>query len=190
MLDIQFKKRNLIEIFPCITCSWLLHCLPFLKCFLCLVNTQTFLEVPHLEVHDETEGIFKNLMAMEQCRYPSEAYICNYMVLLDFIINTRDDVELLVEKGIIVNKLGSNKAAAIMVNKLGLEIEQKRSCYQELAQQLNGYYANDCNRNMGSLRTTYFRDIWRGTATFIGKVAVPLPHQPRSPPYSGRQSVA
>ena len=27
-----------------------------------------------------------------------------------------------------------------MVNKLGLEIEQKRSCYQELAQQLNGYY--------------------------------------------------
>ena len=98
LLDIQFKKRNLIEIFPCITCSWLLHCLPFLKCFLCLVNTQTFLEVPHLEVHDETEGIFKNLMAMEQCRYPSEAYICNYMVLLDLLINTRADVELLVEK--------------------------------------------------------------------------------------------
>ena len=62
------------------------------------------------------------------------------MVLLDFIINTRDDVVLLVEKGIIVNKLGSNKTVATMVNKLGLEIEQKRSCYQELAQQLNGYY--------------------------------------------------
>ena len=55
-----------------------------------------------------------------------------------------------------------------MLNKLGLEIEQKRSCYQELAQQLNGYYANDCNSNMGSLRTIYFRDIWRGTTTFIG----------------------
>ena len=69
------------------------------------------------------------------------------MVLLDFLINTREDVELLVKKGIIVNKLGSNKAVTIMVNKLALEIEQKRSCYQELAQQLNGYYANDCNRN-------------------------------------------
>ena len=55
-----------------------------------------------------------------------------------------------------------------MLNKLGLEIEQKKSCYQELAQQLNGYYANDCNSNMGSLRTIYFRDIWRGTTTFIG----------------------
>ena len=89
------------------------------------MNTQTFLEVPRLEVHDKTEGIFKNLMALEQCHYPFEAYTCNYMVLLDFLINTREDVELLVEKGIIVNKLGSNKAVAIMVNKLGFEIEQK-----------------------------------------------------------------
>ena len=166
LLDIQFKKSNLNEIFPCFTCSWLLRCLTFLKHFPCLVNTQTFLEVPRFEVHDETEGIFRNLMALEQCHYPFEAYICNYMVLLDFLINTREDVELLVKKGIIVNKLGSNKAVTIMVNKLGLEIEQKRSCYQELAQQLNGYYANDCNSTMGSLRTIYFRDIWRGTATF------------------------
>ena len=94
------------------------------------------------------------------------------MVLLDFLINTRDDVELLVEKGIIVNKLGSNKTIATMVNKLGLKIEQKRSCYQELAPQLNGYYDNDCNRNMESLRTKYFRDIWRGTATFIGIIVL------------------
>ena len=172
LLDIQFKKSNLTEIFPCFTCSWLLRCLPFLKRFPYLVNTQTFLEVPRFEVHDQTEGIFRNLKALEQRHYPFEAYICNYMVLLDFLINTREDVELLVEKGIIVNKLGSNKAVAIMVNKLGLEIEQKRSCYQELAQQLNGYHANDCNRNMGSLRTTYFRDIWRGTATFIGTIVL------------------
>ncbi|KAL0007610.1 hypothetical protein SO802_009112 [Lithocarpus litseifolius] len=172
LLDIQFKKSNLTEIFPCFTCSWLLRCLPFLKRFPCLVNAQTFLEVPRLEVHDETEAILRNLMALEQCHYPFEAYICNYIVLLDFLINTRDDVELLVEKGIIVYKLGSNKAVAIMVNKLGLEIEQKRSCYQELAQQLNGYYANDCNRNMGSLRTIYFGDIWRGTATFVGTIVL------------------
>ena len=103
LLDIQFKKSNLTEIFPCFTCSWLLRCLPFLKHFPCLVNTQTFLEVPRFEVHDETGGIFRNLMALEQCHYPFEAYICNYMVLLDFLINTREDVELLVEKGIIVN---------------------------------------------------------------------------------------
>ncbi|KAL4599807.1 hypothetical protein ACB092_11G153400 [Castanea dentata] len=172
LLDIKFKKSKLTEIFPCFTCSWLLHCLPCLKHCPCLVNTQTFLEVPCLEVHDETEGIFRNLMALELCHYPFKTYICNYIVLLDFLINTRDDVELLVEKGIIVNKLGSNKAVATMVNKLGLEIEQNTSCYHELAQQLNDYYDNDCNRNMGSLRTIYFGDIWRGTATFVGVIVL------------------
>ena len=100
LLDIQFKKSDLNEIFPCFTCSWLLRCLTFLKHFPCLVNTQTFLEVPRFAVHDETEGIFRNLLALEQCHYPFEAYICNYMVLLDFL---REDAELLVEKGIIVN---------------------------------------------------------------------------------------
>ncbi|KAM3685461.1 hypothetical protein ACJW30_11G117200 [Castanea mollissima] len=172
LLDIKFKKSKLTEIFPCFTCSWLLHCLPCLEYFPCLVNTQTFLEVPCLEVHDETEGIFRNLMALELCHYPFNTYICNYIVLLDFLINTKDDVELLVEKGIIVYKLGSNKAVATMVNKLGLEIEQNTSCYHELAQQLNDYYDNDCNRNMGSLRTIYFGDIWRGTATFIGVIVL------------------
>jgi hypothetical protein len=48
-------------------------------------------------------------------------------VLLDDLINTREDVEFLVEKGVIVNALGSNKAVAIMVNKLGLEIVEQNS---------------------------------------------------------------
>ena len=48
--------------------------------------------------------------------HSSHAYICNYFVLLDDLINTREDVEFFVEKGIIVNALGSNKAVAIMVN--------------------------------------------------------------------------
>ena len=64
-------------------------------------------------------------MALEQCHYPSEAYICNYIVLLDYLINNRDDVELLVDKGIIVNSLGSNKAVATMVDRLALEIKEK-----------------------------------------------------------------
>ena len=112
--------------------------------------------------------------AFSEISWPWSSAIIHLKLTYDFLINTRDNVELLVEKGIIVNKLGSNKAVSIMVNKLGLEIEQKRSCYQELAQQLNGYYANDCNRNMGSLRTIYFGDIWRGTATFIGTIVLLL----------------
>ncbi|XP_030963874.1 putative UPF0481 protein At3g02645 [Quercus lobata] len=171
LLDIQFPNMPLKRC-PCFNCSWLLNCLPCLKCFPCLEGTQTFLYVPQFLVQDKTEGLLRNLMALEQCHYPSEAYICNYICLLDYLINTREDVELLVDKKIIINMLGSNEAIATMVNKLGLEIVETCSCYFGLAQELNKHYDECCNRNMGNLRSSYFSNLWRGTATIIGLIVL------------------
>jgi hypothetical protein len=78
-------------------------------------------------------------MALEQCHYPTEAYICNYIMLLDSLINTEKDVDLLVEKKVIVNQLGSHEAVARLVNKLGHQILAEDSCYYELSQNLNGH---------------------------------------------------
>ncbi|KAF3946184.1 hypothetical protein CMV_027520 [Castanea mollissima] len=172
LLDIQVEKPNLSEIFPRFNCSWLLHCLPCLKCFWCLDCLQTRLVVPRFVINHGTEDLFRNLMALEQCHYPFEAYICNYIVLLDFLINTREDAELLVEKKIIAHSLGSYKAVAQMVNKLGQEIVEKNSCYHNVAKDLNEHYGSRWNKNIASLRTVYFRDVWRGTATFVGIVVL------------------
>ncbi|XP_030967174.1 UPF0481 protein At3g47200-like isoform X2 [Quercus lobata] len=169
-VDIQFKKLQLLEIFPCFNISWFLNCLPCLKCFPCLERMQTLLKVPTLIVDDATEICFRNLMALEQCHYPSESYICNYIVLLDYLINTRDDVELFVENKIIINGLGSNEAVATMVNNLGLEIVENRSHYGEMAKKLNVHYENCYNHNMGTLTSTYFPNLWRGTLTVVGLV--------------------
>ncbi|KAL0007592.1 hypothetical protein SO802_009094 [Lithocarpus litseifolius] len=117
-----------------------------------------------------TEGLFRNIMAWEQCYYPFAAYLCNYMGLLDYLLNTGEDVELLVEKDIIVNSLGSNEAIAKMVNRLCLEIVEENSCYSELAQKLNKHFDQCCNRNMGLLKSTYFSNLWRGTATIFGLI--------------------
>ncbi len=133
---------------------------------------RTCFVVPRFVVDYKTEDLFRNLMALEQCHYPFETYICNYIVLLDFLIDTKEDVELLVQKKIIVNWLGSNKAVAIMVNQLGLEIVERKSCYHEIATKLNGHYDNYWNHNMASLKTIYFRDIWRGTATVVGIIVL------------------
>ncbi|XP_030961700.1 UPF0481 protein At3g47200-like [Quercus lobata] len=173
LLNVQIQKGNSFsEIFPCFNCSWLMHCLPCLKKISFLERMQTRLVVPHFVVDNKTEDLFRNLMALEQCHYPNEAYICNYVLLLDFLINNKDDVELLVEEGIIVNSLGSNKAVADMVNKLGHEIVEKNSYYHKVAEDLNKYYRNWWNQNMASLKTVYFRDIWRGTATVVGIIVL------------------
>ena len=90
------------------------------------------------------------------------------MLLLDYLIDTGEDVDLLVKEKIIANALGSNEAVANMVNKLSLEIVENNSCYAYLAQDLYTHYNQCCNNNMASLRSIYFADVWRGTATIVG----------------------
>jgi hypothetical protein len=59
------------------------------------------MEVPQLVIDDYTETLLRNLMALEQCLYPSETYICNYVFLLDHLIDDDKDVDLLVHKKVI-----------------------------------------------------------------------------------------
>ncbi|KAB1225172.1 hypothetical protein CJ030_MR1G016614 [Morella rubra] len=133
---------------------------------------QPFLEVPQFVVDDSTETVFRNLMALEQCHYPLEAYICNYIVVLDSLINTEKDVDLLVSKKIIVNMLGSSDAVATMINKLCEEIVDTGSCYYHLSEQLNRHCDNFWNHAMATLKSVYFANIWRGTATVVGLIVL------------------
>ena len=55
-------------------------------------------------------------MAFEQCHYPHETYICNYIVLLDHLIKTEKDVDLLVEKKVLDNWLGRDEAVVNLIN--------------------------------------------------------------------------
>ena len=79
-------------------------------------------------------------------------------------------MELFVENEIIINGLGSNEAVATMVNDLGLEIVESHSHYGEMAKKLNEHYMNCYNHNMGTLTSTYFSNLWRGTLTVVGLV--------------------
>ncbi|XP_037494250.1 putative UPF0481 protein At3g02645 [Jatropha curcas] len=87
------------------------------------------LKMPRFEVHDGTERLIRNLMAFEQCHYPNDPYICEYILILDFLVDTERDVELLIQNGIITNLLGECKSVARMVNKLCLEITTSGSCF-------------------------------------------------------------
>ena len=168
-LDIQFRKGDLLKICPFVNMSWFLSCFPCFPRFKCLENMQTVLELKSFIIGDATECAVRNLMALEQCHYPREAYICNYIILWDNLINTEEDVDLLVEKKVIVNWLGDNKAVATLINKLREQIvEANHTCYWELSKKIQGHYDNVWSKVMASFTTLYFKDFWRGTATVVG----------------------
>ncbi|XP_044483578.1 UPF0481 protein At3g47200-like [Mangifera indica] len=143
LLDIKFEERK--------------HLIPFLKVY--------ELQIPQLIVIDDTEREFRNIIALEQCVYPNNALVSNYVALLDYLINTEEDVDLLVRKEIILNFLGDNASVAKMFNRLNHNVPISPSPYSDICKHLQDYYKKPHNRAKGPLKRVYCSDPWRGTAT-------------------------
>ncbi|KAK0582404.1 hypothetical protein LWI29_025268 [Acer saccharum] len=130
--------------------------------------------IPRFEIDDKSECLYRNMMALELCHYPSKTHICNFIILMDFLINTEKDVDLFVEEGIIFSLLGDNAAVANMFNNLGLQITPSFSVYHNIGEKLKAHYARPWNRTMANLKTVYFGDIWKGTETVAAVILLVL----------------
>jgi hypothetical protein len=104
-------------------------------------------------------------MALEQCYKPFEAYICNYIKFMDNLINTAEDVDLLIGKGIILHWPGDDAALSSMINKLNENIGDISNFYDDICRNLNLHYENRWNHMKATLKLLYFADIWRAKAT-------------------------
>ncbi|WVZ19953.1 hypothetical protein V8G54_007275 [Vigna mungo] len=108
------------------------------------------------------------MVALEQCHYPSKSYITDYIVVLHFLVNTSNDVDLLVRKGILMSYLGDTDSSAKMINGLWKNVSQTNfSChYFRLCEDLNAF----CRKPRRKLRSTLTRDYgkspWQTGATF------------------------
>ncbi|KAF7831395.1 UPF0481 protein [Senna tora] len=92
------------------------------ECLLELKFSGRHLEIPQILLHHKTETIFRNMIALEQCHYPSEPYITDYALLMDCLINTSKDVDVLVHKDIIINMLGDSSDMVKLFNGLCKDI--------------------------------------------------------------------
>ena len=146
--DLKIFKKPVLKFVPAINCM--------------------LLKIPELKIEDDTECLLRNVMALEQCAYPAEDYICGYVALMDQLINTRDDVDFLVEKKILTNLLGSSKEAAKLFNGLCCQIPRDKSYYARFYNELNAFYENRWNVTRATLKKVYFKDLWTGSSTVVG----------------------
>ncbi|KAF9621246.1 hypothetical protein IFM89_018331 [Coptis chinensis] len=135
--------------------------------------TNGVLEIPPLHVHESTEYRMRNLIAMEQCNGGSTSYVTDHTIIIDFLINTPDDVALLQSSGIIVNWLGSKEEVSEMFNKLGKGVitGSKPSHYYSLVQNVNGYCKEQWHVWNRILKRDYLDNPWTiislGAAVFL-----------------------
>ncbi|KAM4118447.1 hypothetical protein ACB094_02G203500 [Castanea mollissima] len=138
------------------------------------------LKIPRLLFEDSTEARVRNIMALEQCRQrmhsTDEYVISDFYLILDHLVNTSKDVDLLSDKGIIVNWLGDSNTVKCMINNLNLGIITSRmnSDYNLLCKDLNDFYEKTWHRWKALLRHQYFGTPWRAASTIAAIILLGL----------------
>ena len=138
------------------------------------------LEIPLLEFKDDTEALVRNIMAVEQCRHrmhsTDEYVISDFYLILDHLVNTSKDVDLLRDKGIIVNHLGDSDTVTCLINNLnkGIFTSLMNSDYYELCEELNEFYEKTWHRWKALLRRQYFGTPWRVASTIAAIILLGL----------------
>ncbi|XP_059445421.1 putative UPF0481 protein At3g02645 [Corylus avellana] len=146
------------------------------ECLFDIEFTNGVLKIPCLTLYIQTESLFRNLVALEQCHYQFDRYVTDYVYILDFLIDTNKDVDLLVEKGILVNTLGDSNAATTLVNKLSQHTYfiVMNSDYCRLCENLNTFYSVPCHKWKAILRRDYFSTPWRIASTVAAIILLVL----------------
>ncbi|KAL5731994.1 hypothetical protein ACHQM5_004664 [Ranunculus cassubicifolius] len=133
------------------------------------------LEIPTLRVIEHSELFFRNLMAMEQCHESSTFYITDFMQVMDFLVNTANDVALLRGCGIIKHNLGSDEDVCQLFNNLfkGVLRTPRLSHYYEIYVDVSAYYNKGWNLLKARLKRDYFSNPW-AIVSFIAAVVLLL----------------
>ncbi|KAK7300113.1 hypothetical protein RJT34_10947 [Clitoria ternatea] len=134
------------------------------------------LQIPLMQLSGSSEPILRNVIALEQCHYPFETLVTEHAILMDYLINTSKDVDILIENGIIKNMLGDNTAVSNLFNGLCRKcvVSSFNSDYVAISKGLNAYYENAWNRKKAALRRDYCNTPWQTVATIAGIVLLIL----------------
>ncbi|KAM0014651.1 hypothetical protein Hdeb2414_s0034g00726231 [Helianthus debilis subsp. tardiflorus] len=125
------------------------------------------LTMPTLRIDDFTELILRNLIAYEQS-YVVNPYITSYARAMDMLIDTHEDIAMLVTSKVIVNHKGSNEEAANMINRICKEVFPEHFFYTEQWEQLDIHFNSYWPRKIVKLKRTYFSSPWSIIALFAG----------------------
>ncbi|XP_048495878.2 UPF0481 protein At3g47200-like [Beta vulgaris subsp. vulgaris] len=120
------------------------------------------LQIPTLTIEDTTETILRSLMFSEQCHYYEDSYFTHYVFFLDALINTSEDVQVLIKHGIIEHWLGSDDEVATMINRItrNVAITNCEVYYSQVSRDLHAHVTTRWNKWRAILKTDYFNHPW------------------------------
>ncbi|KAK6912263.1 Protein of unknown function DUF247, plant [Dillenia turbinata] len=126
-------------------------------------DMKTFtLRLPVINLDVNSEVVLRNLVAYEASVVSGPLVFTRYCELMTGIIDTEDDVKLLREKGIIVNRLKKDAEAADIWNGMSKSIKlNKVEKLDKVIQNVNEYYANRWKIKAAKYLHNYVFGSWK-----------------------------
>lgn len=130
------------------------------------------LQIPETKVTDSMEVMIRNLVAFEQYHCVKH-YITDYVMIMDSLVDTERDVDLLIRYGILEDHGGNSTETASIINKLTDKIVFHPSSFlfADLCEKLNTYNRSSWHKWKANLRQIYFNTPWT-VISFIAAVTL------------------
>ncbi|KAH7300953.1 hypothetical protein KP509_23G005500 [Ceratopteris richardii] len=121
---------------------------------------KAILYMPRIRVGDETERLFRNLIAYES-HVIDEVHVLSYLRFMNSLVDGPDDVALLIDKGVLAQDIGSNEEVASMWNRLSINTMRVCSAtYEQVAQQLFEHCGYRRNALKAEFKRRYLSRPW------------------------------
>ncbi|KAL4582238.1 hypothetical protein LXL04_006782 [Taraxacum kok-saghyz] len=129
----------------------------------------SILEIPRILIHDGSKSIFRNIVAFEECHPECSNEITAYLVFMNNLIDSGEDVAFLHYKGIIEHWLGNDNDVADLFNGLCQEVvaDLNNSHLSGLTDEINKCRDRRWTTWKADFRHKYFGNPW----AFISVVA-------------------
>ncbi|OAY65464.1 UPF0481 protein [Ananas comosus] len=135
-----------------------------LSAFLDVAFEDGVLEIPFLSVDPSTLPRFSNLLAFEQCLRcePDEAYMTSYAIFMNCLIDKREDVAVLHQRGILENNLASDEELAVFFNQLSdyAYFDYEKHYLAEVFRDVRKYCDSRWPKWRAKLVRDYFSNPW------------------------------
>lgn len=121
------------------------------------------IEIPFLAVDENTESLFKNVIAFEQTDPGLGNDFTAYISVMSQLINTSDDATLLARKGIILHMLDNDAEVSQLFTRLSTQMvfyADKQYYLKSLGHELEAHYQNRLNRWMAWLWLNHCSNPW------------------------------
>ncbi|KAG9441346.1 hypothetical protein H6P81_017200 [Aristolochia fimbriata] len=132
------------------------------------------MEIPYVDIDGFTNIFLRNMIVFEQIYHPERLCFSVYATLMNNMINTTKDVEILSSEGIIDNSVGSVEAVASLFNRIGKGIIISwDNDSMRLTAEVNKYCSSRQHKWRAKLVRDYFSNPW-AIVSLIGALVLLL----------------